>query len=124
MAAPNSASPFNMMAWSRYAPQRRVRNLAAPGNKNPRAREMIIHNDTIEPGDRIRARSGAQAGKTGTAIDVIWYSDQNDMYALVHVVSDEGSSHFFDVRILEKVKDNPDNDLPSDGAKLTWKHVK
>jgi hypothetical protein len=85
---------------------------------------MIDQRNIIRPGDDVRVHSGGHAGETGTAIDVIWYSDQSHMYALVRVMSDGGISHFFDLRVLEKVKGQTDNDLPSDRAKRTWKHVK
>jgi hypothetical protein len=92
--------------------------------KNLQTREMIDQDKSIEPGNRIHVHSGRHAGETGTVIDVMWYSDQSDMYALVRVMSDGGISHFFDMRMLEKVKGHPDNDPPSGGGELTWKHVK
>jgi hypothetical protein len=85
----------------------------------------VIHQSKrIEPGDDVRVHSGTYAGETGTALDVIWYIDQSQMHALVHVMSEEGKNHFFDLRMLEKVKGRSDNDLPSHKAKPTWKHVK
>jgi hypothetical protein len=85
---------------------------------------MNNQSSIIEPGDGVRVCSGGNAGETGTAIDVVWYSEQSHMFALVRVMSDEGISHFFDMRMLEKVKGPLDKDLSSDGAKPTWKHVK
>ena len=63
---------------------------------------------TIEPGDSVRVHSGSHAGETGTAIDVMWYSDLSGMHALVRVMSDGGVSDFYDIRMLEKVKDSLD----------------
>lgn len=85
---------------------------------------MINRNNIIEPGDDVRVHSGGHTGEIGTALDVIWYSDQRQMHALVHIISDEGVIRFFDLRMLEKVKGCLDNDLPSDKAKQTWKHAK
>jgi hypothetical protein len=85
---------------------------------------MINQESIIEPGDGVRVCSGGYKGETGTAIDVVWYSEQSHMCALVRVMSEEGISHFFDMHMLEKVKGPLDKDLPSDGAKRTWKHVK
>lgn len=98
--------------------------MAAASEKYSRTREMIDQRNIIEPGDGVRVLSGGRAGETGIAIDVIWYSDQYCMSALVRVMSDAGTSYFLDLRMLEKVKSHLDNDLPSDGAKQTWKHVK
>lgn len=85
---------------------------------------MIDQNSIIEPGDGVRVSSGLAAGETGTAIDVVWYSEHSHLCALVRVMSDEGISHFFDMRMLEKVTAPLDKDSPSDGAQRTWKHVK
>ncbi|HEX8139726.1 MAG TPA: hypothetical protein VF544_19350 [Pyrinomonadaceae bacterium] len=85
---------------------------------------MMEQNRIIEPGDGVRVCSGGSAGQTGTAIDVVWYSEQSHLHALVHVMSDEGVNHFFDMRMLEKMTAPLDKDPPSDGAQRTWKHVK
>lgn len=85
---------------------------------------VIPQSRRIEPGDDVRVQSGAYAGETGTALDVIWYIDQSQMHALVHVMSEEGENHFFDLRMLEKVKGRSDNDLLTHKVKPTWKHVK
>jgi hypothetical protein len=85
---------------------------------------MNDQNNIIEPGDGVRVYAGGHAGETGTAIDVIWYCEQSIMYALVHVMSDEGITHFFDMRMLEKVKCQLDKGLTSEGATRTWNHLK
>ena len=77
------------------------------GENNSRE-EMIDQDKAIEPGDHVRVRSGSHAGETGTAIDVMWYSDQSGMSALVRVMSDGGISDFFDMRMLEKVEGHLD----------------
>ena len=41
------------------------------------------------------------AGEAGTAIDVMWYSDQSGMSVLARVLSDGGESDFYDMRMLK-----------------------
>jgi hypothetical protein len=96
--------------------------VAAVSTKDLRNGAAIHRDSTIEPGDDVRVCSGGQAGETGIALDVIWYIDQSQTHALVHMMSEEGTNHFFDLRMLEKVKGRLDKDLPS--HKATWKHVK
>lgn len=85
---------------------------------------MVDQINIVEPGDNVRVCSGGYAGETGTAIDVVWYSEQSHLCALVRVMSDGGISHFFDLHILEKVKGHVDKDVQFDRAKQTWKYVK
>jgi hypothetical protein len=56
---------------------------------------MVDQINIIEPGDNLRVCSGGYAGETGTAIDVVWYSEQGHLCGLVRVMSDGGMSHFF-----------------------------
>ena len=56
---------------------------------------MVDQINIIEPGDNVRLCCGGNAGATGTAIDVVWYSEQSHLGALVRVMSDGGISHFF-----------------------------
>jgi hypothetical protein len=96
---------------------------AASGKPSP-VREMSDQNTIIELGDVVCVHAGDQAGEIGTVIDVIWYGDRHNMYALVRVMSDDGITHFFDMRMLEKVKCQLDKDLTSNKAKRTRSHVK
>lgn len=77
-----------------------------------RAKEVTDQSSNIEPGDNVRVHSGSHAGETGIAIDIIWYSNQSGMNALVRVMSDGGISDFYDMHMLEKVKEPPDNYSP------------